>query len=92
MKTSLSSIQGFQDEVYEDFNTKHTRTLIFSFQSNEASEHEHITPINFHVYFVVVVLHASINECTPMIGLTRIVLSLLETSELLCCCHRLRIA
>jgi hypothetical protein len=57
---------------------KYMRTLIFSFQSNEASVLEHIAPIYFHVYSVVVVLHAYVIECTPMIGLTRIVLSFLE--------------
>jgi hypothetical protein len=47
------------------------RTLIFSFQSNEASVLEHIAPIYFPFYSVVVELHACVNECAPMIGLTR---------------------
>jgi hypothetical protein len=37
MKTTRSSIRRFQDQVDEDLKTKYTRTLIFSFQSNEAS-------------------------------------------------------
>jgi hypothetical protein len=51
------------------FKTKYTRTLIFSFGKNEASVIEHITPIYFPVYFVGVVLHSCVNECTPTIGL-----------------------
>jgi hypothetical protein len=38
-------------------------------------------PYNFLVYFVVVVLHAHVVECAPMLGFTRIALSFLETSE-----------
>jgi hypothetical protein len=56
---------------------KYTRILIFSFQSNEASVLEHIAP-TFSIYSIVVVLHACVYECAPMIGLTRIVLSFLE--------------
>jgi hypothetical protein len=55
--------------------------VIFSFQSYEASVLEHITPIYFHIYSVVVILHAYINGCTPMIVLTRIALSFLEDLE-----------
>jgi hypothetical protein len=62
----------FQDEVYKDFKTKYMRTQIFSFQCNEASVLEHIAPINFPVYYVVVVLYVCVNECAPMIGLTRL--------------------
>jgi hypothetical protein len=54
------------------------RTLIYSFVSNEASVLEHIAPIYFHVYSVVIVLHAYVNECAPMIGLTRLALSFIE--------------
>jgi hypothetical protein len=68
------------------------RTLIFSFQSNKASVLKYIAPIYFPVYFVVIVLHACVSECTPMLGFTRIDLSFLETSESLGSCHRLRIA
>jgi hypothetical protein len=71
---SGANIRRLQDHVYEDFKLKHMRTLIYSFVSNEASVLEHIAPI----YSVVVVLHAYVNECTPMIGLTRIDLSFLE--------------
>jgi hypothetical protein len=59
----------------------HTRTPIFSFQSNEASVLEHMTPIYFPIYSVVVVLHARVSECAPMIRLTRIALSFLEAIE-----------
>jgi hypothetical protein len=48
------------------------RTQIFYFQSNVASVLEHIAHIYFLVYSVIVVLHACVNECTPMFGLTRI--------------------
>jgi hypothetical protein len=61
-----------QDQVYEDFKINYTRTPIFSFQNNEVSVLEHITPIYFLVYSVVVVLHACVNGCTPMLGFTRI--------------------
>jgi hypothetical protein len=60
---------------------KHARTLIFSFQSNETSVLEHIAPIYFYVYSIVVVLHAYVIECTPMIGLTRMFLSFLKALE-----------
>jgi hypothetical protein len=75
-----------------NFKSKYTRTLIFSFQSNKTSVLEHIVPIYFPVYSVVIVLHVCVNECSPMIGFTRIDLSFLEISESLCSCHRLRIA
>jgi hypothetical protein len=54
------------------------RTLIFSFQSNEASVLEHIAAIYFPVYSIVKLLHAYVNECASMIGLTRLTLSFLE--------------
>jgi hypothetical protein len=60
---------------------KHTRTSIFFFQSNETSVLEHIAPIYFSVYSIVVVLHACVIECTPMIGLTRMFLSFLKALE-----------
>jgi hypothetical protein len=47
-----------EDQVYKDFKINYMMILIFSFQSNEASVLEHIAPIYFHGYFVVVVLHA----------------------------------
>jgi hypothetical protein len=77
----------------EDFKIKYTRTPIFSFQSNEPSVLEHIAPIYFYVYYVVVVLHACVNEHAPMLGLTRIDLSFLETLEIFwVVVNRLRIA
>jgi hypothetical protein len=54
------------------------RTPIYSFVSNEANAFEHIAPIYFPIYYVVVVLHACVNECAPMIVLIRLVLSFLE--------------
>jgi hypothetical protein len=53
-------------------------TLIYSFVSNDASVLEHIAPIYPPIYYVIVVLHACVYECAPMIWLTRIVLSFLE--------------
>jgi hypothetical protein len=45
--------EDFQEQVYEDFKMKYTRTSIFSFQSNEASHLEHIAPIViFSIYSV----------------------------------------
>jgi hypothetical protein len=82
----------FQDQVYKDFKRKYTRTPIFSFQSNEESVLEHIAPIYFPDYSVVVVFRACVNECAPMLGFTRICLSFLETSESLGSRHRFRIA
>jgi hypothetical protein len=50
--------EDFQEQVYEDFKMKYTRTLIFSFQSNEASLLEHVAPIvNFSIYSVELELH-----------------------------------
>jgi hypothetical protein len=50
--------EDFQEQVYEDFKMKYTRTMIFSFQSNEASLLEHVAPmINFSIYSVELELH-----------------------------------
>jgi hypothetical protein len=50
--------EDFQEQVYEDFKMKYTRTPIFSFQSNEASHLEHFAPIvNFSIYSVELELH-----------------------------------
>jgi hypothetical protein len=50
--------EDFQEQVYEDFKMKYMRTLIFSFQSNEASLLEHVAPIiNFSIYYVKLELH-----------------------------------
>jgi hypothetical protein len=50
--------EDFQEQVYEDFKMKYTRTLIFSFQSNEASHLEYVAPIvNFSIYSVELELH-----------------------------------
>jgi hypothetical protein len=50
--------EDFQEQVYEDFKMKYMRTLIFSFQSNEASHLEHFAPIvNFSIYSVESELH-----------------------------------
>jgi hypothetical protein len=39
--------EDFQEQVYEDFKMKYTRTLIFSFQSNEANAFDHFATIIF---------------------------------------------
>jgi hypothetical protein len=57
---------------------KYMRTLFFYFESKEASVLEHIAPIYFSVYSVVIVLHACVNECALMIRLTRLDLSFLK--------------
>jgi hypothetical protein len=50
--------EEFQEQVYEDFKMKYTRTPIFSFKSNEASLLEHVAPIvNFSIYSVELELH-----------------------------------
>jgi hypothetical protein len=50
--------EDFQEQVYEDFKMKYTRTPILSFQSNEASQLEHVAPIiNFSIYYVELELH-----------------------------------
>jgi hypothetical protein len=50
--------EDFQEQVCEDFKMKYTRTLIFSFQSNEASHLEHFAPIViFSIYSVALELH-----------------------------------
>jgi hypothetical protein len=64
------------------------RTLIYYFVSDEASVLEHIAPIYFPIYSVVVVLHVGVNECTPILVFNRIGLSFLETSESLGSRHR----
>jgi hypothetical protein len=69
-----------------DFKTKSTRNSRVKYlkihnsfsQSNKASVLEQIAPIYFSIYSVVVVLHACVNECAPMIGFTRLDLSFLE--------------
>jgi hypothetical protein len=60
----------FQDQVNEDSD------LFFCEQRGKCPRtyYSYILPI----YSIVVVLHACINECAPMIGLTRFVLSFLE--------------
>jgi hypothetical protein len=76
---SGADIRRLQDQVYEDFKLKHMRTLIYSFVSNEANVLEYIVSIYFFsIYSVVVVLHACVNKCAPMIQLTRLDLSFLE--------------
>jgi hypothetical protein len=47
---------------------------------------------NFPIYSVVVVSHARVIDCAPMLGFARIALSFLEISELLGSRHRFRIA
>jgi hypothetical protein len=71
-------LRRFQDQVYEDFKTKYMRTLVFSFQSNEASYLEHLAP-KFFIYSVELELHDR-NVCLAhlCLGLTRIDLSSLE--------------
>jgi hypothetical protein len=49
--------EDFQEQVYEDFKMKYTRTLIFSFQSKEASALGHFAAIIFPIYSVEVELH-----------------------------------
>jgi hypothetical protein len=49
--------EDFQEQVYEDFKMKYTRTLIFSFQCNEASVLEHFCAYIFSIYSVEVELH-----------------------------------
>jgi hypothetical protein len=50
--------EDFQEQLYEDFKMKYTRTPIVSFQSNEASHLEHFAPIvNFSIYSVESELH-----------------------------------
>jgi hypothetical protein len=50
--------EDFREQVYEDFKMKYTRTLIFSFQSNEASHLEHVAPIViFSIYSIELELH-----------------------------------
>jgi hypothetical protein len=39
--------EDFQEQVYEDFKMKYTRTPIFSFQSNEASALDSFVSITF---------------------------------------------
>jgi hypothetical protein len=75
-----------------DSKIKYTRTPIYSFVSNEASVFEHIAHIYFPVYSIFVVLHAYVNEYAPIIGLTRLDLSFLETPLSLGSRRRLRIA
>jgi hypothetical protein len=76
--------EDFQDQVYEDLKTKHTRTLTFSLQSNEASVLEHIAPTYFSVYSVELELH--VRKClnlAPMLRFTRLDLSSLEDLEVI---------
>jgi hypothetical protein len=43
--------EDFQEQVYEDFKMKYTRTPIFSFQSNEASVFDHVISTIFLYLF-----------------------------------------
>jgi hypothetical protein len=73
--------EDFQDEVCKDFKRKCTRTLIFSFQSNEASVLEHLAP-KFSIYSIELELH--VRKClnlAPILGFTRLDLSSLEALE-----------
>jgi hypothetical protein len=55
---SEPAYKDIQEQVYEDFKMKYTRTPIFSFQSNEASHLEHFAPIViFSIYSVELELH-----------------------------------
>jgi hypothetical protein len=58
---------------------KYTRILIFSFQSNEASVHDHIVPTTFSINSMELELH-DWKACFAHLcyGLTRIDLSFLE--------------
>jgi hypothetical protein len=71
--------EDFQEQVYEDFKMKYTRTPIFSFQSNEASVLDYIVPITFSINSVELELHdrkvCFVHLCYD---LTRIDLSFLE--------------
>jgi hypothetical protein len=50
--------EDFQEQVCEDFKIKYARTLIFSFQSNEAGYLEHFAPIViFSIHSVELELH-----------------------------------
>jgi hypothetical protein len=50
--------EDFQEQVYEDFKMKYTRTPIFSFQSNEASHLKHVAHVvNLSLYSVELELH-----------------------------------
>jgi hypothetical protein len=71
--------EDFQEQVYEDFKMKYTRTPIFSFQSNEASVLEHFCAYIFSIYSVEVELHdRKVCFADLCYGLTRIILSFLK--------------
>jgi hypothetical protein len=74
-----SMYEDFQEQVYEDSKMKYTRTLIFSFQSNEESVLDHIVPTTFSINSVELELHdrkvCFAHLCYDM---TRIDLSFLE--------------
>ena len=59
--------EDFQEQVYEDFKMKYTRTPIFSFQSNEASVLDHFATIIFPVYSVEVELHVRSKRCANLL-------------------------
>jgi hypothetical protein len=71
--------EDFQKQVYEDFKMKYTRTLIFSFQSNEATVLDHIVPTTFSINSVELELHDR-KVCFAHLcyGLTNTDLSFLE--------------
>jgi hypothetical protein len=65
-----STYEDFQDQVYKEFKTKYTRTLIFYFQSNEASVLDHFAP-KFSIYSIE--LELLVRKClnlTPILGFT----------------------
>jgi hypothetical protein len=59
--------KDLQEQVYEDFKMKYTRTPIFSFQSNEASALDHFATIIFPVYSVEVELHVKSKRCANLL-------------------------
>jgi hypothetical protein len=58
--------EDFQEQVYEDFKMKYTRTLIFSFQSNKVSALDHFAPITFPMYSVEIELHDRSKCCANL--------------------------
>jgi hypothetical protein len=62
---------SFRSRHMKTFKIKYMKTLMFTFQSNKASVLDHIALIYYPIYSVAIVLHACVNECTPMLGFTR---------------------
>jgi hypothetical protein len=78
LASEQQQFMGFWDQVYEDFQGQVFEDLQLFFPEKQGKCLWTYCTYIFSIYSVVVVLHACVNECASMIGLTRLDLSFLE--------------